>query len=173
MTLDYRYRAFSVTKLKRTSTHLGQYQYPNIYVVENCLRIIIHTVLTNQLGPDWWFSVASRKLRDSACYTKKKNAERIIRDRRHVKPGGHRIYYTLFTGLLEILNGQAHIFRTYIKRFDEYYVRLEKMVHSRNLVCHSNYPGAFDRRVIKDVAKRTDGILKEIAERGLPLTPPP
>lgn len=61
---DFRTRPFSLGAVNASGASLGRTAYRKLYAIENILRVVIHSVLTAQIGPDWWAFEVDPDLQD-------------------------------------------------------------------------------------------------------------
>ena len=59
---DFRNHAFDTNRVKAAGKDMGGKVYPKLYAIENLIRIVVHTVLTVQLGNNWWSLTADPAL---------------------------------------------------------------------------------------------------------------
>ena len=172
MSLDFRNQPFSIQRINRTAKQIGCFAYPKLYFIENLLRIIINSVLSIQIGPNWWFSAASPRLKKRANGVRISYQERQALRPGHALPGDHDIYYVYFSNLIEIIREHAHHFRPVITNIDNLIADVDIAVNGRNLVCHMNYPGEYDRRKVTNLHKKSLLVIEEIRRKGIPIEVP-
>jgi hypothetical protein len=64
---DYRNFNWDIFVLTSYGKELGKNYYWKIYVSENIIRIIIHSVLKVQVGPNWWNHVVDPNIQRTAA----------------------------------------------------------------------------------------------------------
>jgi len=169
---DFRNKPFSIQRINSTGKQIGDYSYPKLFFIENFLRIIINSVLSIQIGPNWWGSAASPNLQKSANRIRIKYQERQALRAGHALPGNHDIYYVYFPNLIEIIREHAHHFRLVISNIDNLIADVDVVVNGRNLVCHMNYPSEYDKRKITELQKTSLSVIDEIRKKGIPILVP-
>jgi hypothetical protein len=109
----------------------------NAYVAfaafENSVRALISNVLLEQVGPGWWDSCVSEKIRTRA-EQKRQDEEKI---RWHVQRGGDPINYTLMGDLVSILRQNWIHFEPYIPSIEWAASLIDVLERSRNVIMHS------------------------------------
>jgi len=141
---DFRLRPFDSTRVEASGKFVGRSVYWKLYYIENAFRVIINSVLSVQIGPDWWDTAVDEKIR--------KDAERFKRDYLsrpwHAAPGSHGIYYVHLRDLVEIMRANSNLFLLIIPEIDQWMARIEQLRLPRNIVGHMNYPSHIDRQRI-------------------------
>ncbi|MGO9573964.1 MAG: hypothetical protein ACLPTQ_06490, partial [Terriglobales bacterium] len=142
--------------------------YWKLYAVENTLRVVINSVLSAQINPNWWPTAADPRLisnvaRFRAQYTAKP---------RHASPGGHDIYLVFLSDLNQIIRINSHQFRPLIPDIDRWIARLEGIRLPRNLVGHMNFPNHYDRQRIDNTYDKLPALLSRLRNRGIPILIP-
>ncbi len=137
---DFRAFPFDAGRITRSGKSLGRQTYWKLYAIENIFRVLIHSVLSAQIKPDWWTYAVDATIQDKAkrfkvSYTKKSW---------HGKPGLHDIYYLDLKDLNEIIRANAHLFDPVVPSLDRWMVLIEDLRLPRNVVAHMNFPTATD-----------------------------
>ncbi len=143
-TADYRKKPFGLTHVKNSGAYLGRKPYSKLYLIENVLRVIIHSVLSAQLNPRWWDSAVDQRIKDQVERFKQ---DYLLRPW-HTKPGRHGIYYTQLKHLSEIIRANRNQLDPLIPDVDQWMTTIEHIRLPRNIVGHMNYPNRADRRLI-------------------------
>src|SRR5689334_15572658 len=103
---DFRNYSYRSDRIDRCGRDIGSKLYWKLYAVENTIRIVIHSVLTAQFGPNWWTAAVDPKIvakasRFRATYVaKQKNAN----------PGLSDIHLVFLSDLTDILRVNNHLF---------------------------------------------------------------
>src|SRR5574337_1089122 len=121
---------FAVRRVDSSGRFLGRTAYFRLYVIENLVRVLIHSVLTVQLKSNWWTVAVDPKIQ---AYAKARRSQ--YRPPWHTKAGSHDIYNAYLQELNDIIRANSHHFRTPIPDIDAWLVRLEMMPPPRNIVC--------------------------------------
>src|SRR5207302_9369038 len=116
-----------------------------LYAAENLLRVLIHTVLSAQLGADWWLLATTKKMRDDAENARKRYEEHPW----HGTAGGHPIYFTYLSTLSKIMDANKNHFDPVVADIDDWIVQIERIVLPRNLIGHMNWLTATDKNRIQ------------------------
>lgn len=123
---------------------VGSSDYWKLYFVENVFRILIHSILSVQIGRDWWDIAVDKGIRGDVEKARRRYSRRPLL----TSPGSHGIYYTYLWNLAEIMRANSHIFLPVVADVDQWVVRIEQIVLPRNIVGHMNYPNHGDRQSI-------------------------
>ena len=136
--------SFSVTSVKDSGLSIGKKIYWKLYAVENFYRMIIHSILVAQIGPNWWSTAVDQTIQGKAHQFKQKYLKRPW----HTLPGTHDIYYIDLTDLNEIVRANSNLFSYLIPDIHEWIVRVETLRLPRNVVAHMNFPNGIDEKRI-------------------------
>jgi hypothetical protein len=143
--------------------------FSKLYAIENLTRVLIHSVLNVQVGPDWWDKAVDKKTRDGAERFKARYAAKPW----HGQPGGHGLYYLGLPDLNEIIRVQAHVIRHVVPEIDHLMVQLELIREPRNIVCHMNWPTKADAARVDVLLNDVEAHIGRLAKAGkVPLVVP-
>jgi hypothetical protein len=151
--LDFRTKPLSLNAIADCGRYSGRISYWRLYVIENVVRVITHSVLTVQIGPKWW-TVAVSPWIDK----KVQGVKADYRSQPHrANPGNHDIYYLFLPDLTKIISTHAGLFNPIIPEIDTWIARLESIRLPRNIVGHMNWPNNKDRsdvdRLYRDIKR--------------------
>jgi hypothetical protein len=166
--VDYRTLPFSVESVNASGLSLGRTAYRKLYAIENTLRVIIHSVLTAQIGPGWWEFAVDPKFRKKVSDVR--DGYRDLLGRAPV--GRHDLYYTFLPDLNRIIRPNAHLFPPAVPDVDEWIVRIERLRLPRNLVGHANWPTAAAARTIQRTHEAARAAVQSVTQSGIPLLVP-
>jgi len=138
---DFRVHAFDTKKVDTTGKDLGNKVYWKLYAIENMIRVVVHSVLTVQIGKDWWEKAATPDLKKAVARRKKDYGNSPW----HTKPGKHEVYYIYLSDLTKILTTHSPHFQPQIQDIDQWTARLEQVRLPRNIVGHMNWLADTDR----------------------------
>ena len=141
---DFRNKPFAINEVKNSGGYVGRTSYAKLYLIENVLRVIIHSVLCAQLDANWWSTAVGETIRKDVEKFKK----RYIRRPWHTKPGSHDIYYTQLGHLSEIMRSNRIHFDPIVTDLDQWVVEIERLRLPRNIVAHINLPNTTDSKRI-------------------------
>ena len=51
---DFKKYSFHPSRIDRCGRHIGSKLYWKLYAIENTIRVVIHSVLSAQIGNQWW-----------------------------------------------------------------------------------------------------------------------
>ena len=167
-TPDFRRARFDLQKLDRTARYVGRTSYVKLYGLENILRVVVHTILSVQIGPDWWELAADPRIRAQASRFKIRYAAQPW----HSEQGRHPIYYTFLSDLAEIMRANRAFLEPVLPEIDGWVARIEQVRLPRNVVGHMNYPDANDRKRIAVMYEDARRLSSHLAARGIVLEIP-
>jgi hypothetical protein len=167
---DFRSHPFDVDRVDVAGKDVGRKVYWKLYAIENLMRIIIHSVLTVQIGKDWWNVVADPDLKKDIAQMMRSYANRPW----HSRPGKHEVYYIYLSTLTKIMTSNSAQFQPHIPDVDAWTAQLEQIRRPRNIVGHMNWLTDVDRQRI-DVchADVRQLVAKLAASATVPLIVPP
>ena len=165
---DFRESAFAPPRLDQCAKFVGRTAYWKLYAIENIFRVVVHTVLSAQLGRGWWDLAVNPTIRSLAERRRQNYAQKPW----YSSPGPHDIYYTLLAELNEIIRANSDLFRPVVPDVDQWIVGLESLRLPRNVVGHMNYPGRNDQKRIDVFYEDCKKLVAQIAASGLPLVIP-
>lgn len=157
--VDFRTRAFAGVNVDASGRDLGRKVYWKLYVIENLIRVVVHSILTAQVGPNWWASSVSTDLQRQVTRFKSRYAKQPW----HSPPGQHDIYYTFLSDLSEIIRAHSHLFLPLIPDIDQWMARIEQILLPRNIVGHMNWLSATDRQRIDVFYADLHALIKHLA----------
>lgn len=166
---DFRGYAWDPSRVSASGRYLGRQVYWKLYSIENSARVLLHSVLTVQVGSDWWAVCVDPNIRGRIKTFQADYAGRPW----HGTPGRHEIYYAHLTHLATILRTNSHLFTPFIPDVDEWILRIEQIRLPRNITGHMNWLGAIDKQRIDVFHSDFEALMAElVANRGLvPLIP--
>lgn len=162
---DFRSGPFAVARVESCGRDVGRRSYWKLYAIENLLRVVIHSVLTAQVGSHWW-TLVDPDLQNAVAgkmilYGKKPQ---------HSTPGKHEIYYTYLSDLNKLIADHRHLFIVHIADIDQWIGRIELIRTPRNIVGHMNWPHAADRDRIDDFYDEFQTVVKALGRLGSGIT---
>lgn len=160
-TSDFRRYVFSARRVDASGKDIGRRVYWKLYAIENLFRVIVHSILRLQIGPDWWDVAVDPAIKGSVRSIKAQYAKRPL----HSMPGRHEVYYTFLSGLSKIITANSHLFRPIIPDIDQWIERIERVRLPRNIVGHMNWPHKADRRLIDDLHCDLHQLVQRLAQR--------
>lgn len=143
-TSDFRNYAFDTKRITFSGKDIGAKVYSKLYAIENLVRILVHSVLTAQLGPNWWAVAADPQLQKDVVKRMASYGNRPW----HSTPGKHEVYYIYLSDLTKILTSNSAQFLPLIPDVDQWTARLEQIRLPRNIVGHMNWLTVVDRNRI-------------------------
>lgn len=165
---DFRNLSFKLERIDRCGRHVGSKLYWKLYSVENTVRIAVHSILSAQLGANWWAlavspTIMSKATRFRAAYAAKpKNAS----------PGISDIHLIFLGDLTEIIRANSNLFLPIVPDTHNWISTLEAIRVPRNLVGHMNFPNAFDRHAIDSAFAQLPSLLANLALHGVSVLVP-
>jgi len=141
---DFRTFVFDTSRVDASGRHLGRRIYWKLYAIENIVRVVVHSVLSAQIGPNWWGVAVDPGIQ---AQVKGRIADYAQRPW-HSTPGRHEIYYVLLSDLNKIMTANSHLFTPHVPHIDQWIARIEQVRLPRNIVGHMNWLSTTDRNRI-------------------------
>jgi hypothetical protein len=163
--IDFRTLPLHVTSIGQCGQYLGRSAYWKLYVIENAFRIIVHSVLSAQIGPHWLSVSISPKKKKKIQDIKSDHAQK----QSHNLPGSHDIYYLFLTDLSRIIFNRINLFQIVIPDINQWIIRLESIRIPRNLTGHMNWLNPYDESVIDQTYKDTKVLMRQLSQGKVPL----
>jgi hypothetical protein len=165
---DFRGYSFLPARIDRCGRHVGSKLYWKLYAIENTLRVVIHSVLTVQVGPNWWHVAVGPNLVVKASKVRASYAAKP----KNANPGINDIHLLFLSDLTEILRVNSHLFLPVIPDTNIWIGTLEAIRVPRNLVGHMNFPNAFDKTAIDSAYLQLPLLLRHLATNSVPVLIP-
>ncbi len=160
---DFRNFSFSQPRIERCGRHVGRYSYWKLYAIENLLRVILHSVLSAQIGPTWWTVAVDPNTQKIALRFRQMYARRPW----HTLPGRHDIYYVFLSDLNNIMRANSNLFLPVIPDVDQWITNIEGVRLPRNVVGHMNFPNQADRQRIDRLHQDFAALVTRLEQSGL------
>lgn len=165
---DFRKYSFLPMRIDRCGRDVGRKSYWKLYAIENTIRIVIHSVLSIQIGPNWWATAVNPKIAAKAQGFRASYAAKP----RNASPGAHDIYLVFLNDLTEIIRANSNLITPIIPSTSFWITTLEGIRIPRNLVGHMNFPNAFDRTAIDNAYAQLPSLIGHLTARGIPIDIP-
>lgn len=157
--LDFRRFAFQPNRIARCGKHVGANLYWKLYAIENTIRIVLHSILSAQLNPNWWAVAVDPRIARRA-----QNFRRNYTiNPQNASPGIHDIHLTFLSDLTEIMRANSHLISPVVPTTNQWIVTLEGIRIPRNLVGHMNFPNAYDRHAIDAAYAQLPSLLANLS----------
>jgi hypothetical protein len=165
---DFKKYSFHPSRIDRCGRHIGSKLYWKLYAIENTIRVVIHSVLTAQIGAQWWAAAVDPKIVKRAQGFRSGYAARP----QNANPGVHDIHLVFLSDLTLIIRANNNLFVSVVPNTNHWIVTLEAIRVPRNLVGHMNYPNAFDRNAIDSAYSQLPALLQHLTARNVPIEIP-
>lgn len=165
---DFRNSAFKPARIDRCGRHIGSKLYWKLYAIENTIRIVINSVLTDQLGANWWRIAVDPDVISKAARFRSHYAARP----RNASPGFTDIHLVFLSDLTDILRANSHQFIPLVPSTNNWITALESIRVPRNLVGHMNFPNTFDKAAIDSTYAQLPTLMSELSTNGVPILIP-
>lgn len=152
---------FSLEEVNKSGRNVGRTVYWKLYAIENLYRVIIHSILSVQIRPNWWPTAVDVPIQNKA----KDFKQRYLRRPWHTVPGQHYIYYIGLYDLNEIARANLNLFDPIVTDMDQWIVKVETVRLPRNVVAHMNFPNKIDRGRIDTLYKDFTELIKTVGSR--------
>ena len=165
---DFRKHSFSSDRIGQCGRFVGSKLYWKLYAIENSFRIVIHSVLTAQMGVNWWALAVEPKVAKKAADRRAAYAARPS----NASPGTSDIHLLYLSELTNILRASSHEFTRIVPDTNNWIITLESIRVPRNLVGHMNFPNAFDKAAIDSAYSQLPSLLGHLSVHNVPLLIP-
>src|SRR5437588_8941574 len=102
--VDFRTQPLDVSRLDASGKDVGRKSYWRLFTIENLARILLHSVLSVQIGLDWLDNAVDPDIRGRVGRSQNDYA----RQPWHTNPGGPEVYFTQLPDLTRILRTNSH-----------------------------------------------------------------
>jgi hypothetical protein len=160
---------FDWMRVDAAGKNVGKDTYWKLYAIENTVRVLVHSILSQQVNANWWAVVADPKIQGDVKRRRKGYSSQPW----HSTPGKHDVYYIFLSELGKIIASNSHLFRPHIKDIDNWVMRLEQIRLPRNIVGHMNWLTAVDRKRIDVVHSDLRLLTQKLMASGTMLSVPP
>ncbi len=165
---DFRNSSFRLDRIDRCGRYVGSKLYWKLYAIENTIRIVVNSVLTLQLGANWWTVAVDPDVVRTASRFRVHYAARP----KNASPGILDIHLIFLSDLTEILRANSHQFLPLIADTNNWITALEAIRVPRNLVGHMNFPNAFDKAAIDSAYAQLPSLVNQLTTHGVPILIP-
>jgi hypothetical protein len=165
---DFRNFVFDPNRVDAAGKDVGHKVYWKLYAIENLVRVIVHSVLSAQVGNNWWVNAVDPTIKDNVQRRKTDYAKQPW----HSPPGMHDIYYAFLSDLSKIIATNSHLFIPVISDIDAWIARIEQVRLPRNIVGHMNWPNKVDRQRIDVVYADLHQLVQRLSGSGTNLIIP-
>jgi len=165
---DFRNASFKLERIDRCGRYIGSKLYWKLYAIENTVRIVTNSVLTQQIGPNWWNLAVDPNVVLKAARFRAHYAARP----RNASPGVQDIHLIFLSDLTEILRANSHQFLPVVADIYNWIATLEAIRVPRNLVGHMNFPNAFDKAAIDSAFSQLPSLMTQLTTNGVPILIP-
>ena len=106
-----------------------------MYFVENTLRVTINSILSIEIGKNWWDVAVDFNIR-----TKVERFKSQYKGSKLPTIGRHGLYFIGLGDLNEIVRANANLIQPIVPDIQDWIVRIEQLRLPRNYVAHMNHP---------------------------------
>ena len=165
---DFRQFAFQPDRIARCGRNIGAGVYWKLYAIENTIRIVIHSILSVQISPNWWTEAVDQNI--------VRNAQRFRRSYiakpQNASPGTHDIHLVFLSDLTEIIRANRNLIAPVVPTTDQWILTLEGIRLPRNLVGHMNFPNTYDRSAVDAAYAHLPALLAHLTAFPIPIIIP-
>jgi hypothetical protein len=147
---------FDVDGVSKNGRFIGRSIYWKLYFVENVLRVIINSVLSAQISPDWWEVAVGKKIKDKVEWVRGD----YLANPWHTYPGKHGIYYVYLPDLGDIIRDYADLFFPVMPDIDDWVGKIEQIRLPRNVVGHMNFISTGDKTRIDSMYDECEKLVR-------------
>jgi hypothetical protein len=162
---DFRQLAFQPERIARCGRNIGAKVYWKLYAIENTIRIVLHSVLSVQVSPNWWSLAVDARIVGNAQRYRRNYAA----NPHNAAPGAHDIHLTFLSDLAEIMRANSHLISPVVPMTNQWILTLEGIRVPRNLVGHMNFLNSFDRGAIDAAYAQLPSLLAQLSRSPHPI----
>ena len=166
--VDFRTASFDPAKVDASGKDVGRKVFWKLFAIENAVRVLVHSVLSAQIGPGWWATAVDTRIQGNIARVQADYAASPW----HTQPGRHELYFTFLTDLNEIIRANSNLFVPIIPDIAQWIARLEQVRLPRNVVGHMNWPSATDRQRIDVAHADIQALLRQLSQAGVTMLIP-
>ncbi|MGD0292878.1 MAG: hypothetical protein ABSB30_03410 [Terracidiphilus sp.] len=155
---DFRNYSFLPARVDRCGRNVGAKLYWKLYAIENTIRVVIHSVLSVQIGANWWNVAVDQDIAARAQAFRRNYAARP----QNANPGIHDIHLVYLRDLTEIIRANSNFFTPIVPNTNHWITILEGIRIPRNLVGHMNFPNTFDGMAIESAYAQLNLLLDDL-----------
>lgn len=165
---DFRNYSFGSARIDRCGRRVGSRLYWKLYAIENTIRIVIHSVLTVQINPNWWTVAVDPDVVKQAAKRRRGYAARPS----NANPGLSDIHLVFLSDLTDIMRANSHLFTPVVPDTNNWIATLESIRVPRNLVGHMNFPNSFDSATIDSAYSQLPTLMEQLSIHNVPVLIP-
>lgn len=165
---DFRSQIWDPSRVDASGKYMGRQVYWKLYSIENLARVLIHSILSAQVGANWWDLCVDPGIRNSIMHFQADYQGKPW----HGSPGRHQLYYAHLTHLGKIMLTNSHLLQPLVPDIDQWIVRVEQVRLPRNIAAHMNWLDSNDRKRIDVFHADIKALLAQVAANGLQLLVP-
>lgn len=165
---DFRAHVWDPARVDAAGKYVARQVYWRLYAIENLARVLIHSVLTVQVGADWWQLSVDPGIQKGVTGRQAGYQGKPW----HGTPGKHEVYYAHLSELARIMLTNSHLFAPVIPDIDQWILRIEQIRLPRNIAGHMNWLDAIDRKRIDVFHSDFQALLRQLGTTGLQLQIP-
>jgi len=166
--VDYRTKPYHFARVGDSGKYLGRVAYWKLYVLENSIRVVLHSVLSVQIDPAWWTKAADNDIQKNARKARRQYSNKP----QHTSPGIHDIYFVYLSDLTKIMRQNSHLLAPVVPDVDKWVVRLEAIRIPRNIVGHMNWLNEHDKKLINSTYFELKALMKRLSRTGITIEIP-
>lgn len=155
---DYRTIPFSIASVNKSGRNVGKVVYWKLYAIENYYRVLLHSILSAQIDPNWWQLAVDPKIQSKASGFRQQYIARPW----HTSPGSHDIYYLDLKDLNEIARVNSNLLQPIIPDIDAWMAKIESIRLPRNIVAHMNFPNNKDKKRIDIIFSDIENLMQTL-----------
>jgi hypothetical protein len=156
-----RARVFAIPKVAANGRDIGKVIYWKLFVVENLVRVALHSVMSLELGAGWLEEVAGPDLKKKITWRREDYGDNPW----NTKPGAHDLYYLDLKDLGELVRSHSHLFKPILTNIDHLVGEIERCRLPRNVVAHMSSPSEIDRKRIDVLHADISKAVEELASK--------
>lgn len=163
---DFRiFAEFTQPRVSQSGKIIGSRVYWKLYAVENLLRVLIDSILSiNSPEPNLWEGNVILRNDQLERIEKEKEKQRALKWKS--TRGEHPLYYLSLKELGKIIRDtEVSLVPPLAPDDREALIQdIEKIVHSRNVVAHMNFPSKDDESIINNLYRKIVSLIRRLED---------
>lgn len=145
---DFRNKPYNLNSIVFSGKYSGNRFYYKLFIIENLIRIILHTILTNESPStsNWWNDCVPNYLKKPW----------------HRRSPHHGVYHLFLKDLIDILRRNRPLIEPHVSNFNELILEIELFNNARRKIAHTKYLNADDLDKLDNLYSRTKSLIKKI-----------
>lgn len=148
---DFRNKSYSINNLITSGKYSGNRFYYKLFVIENMIRIFIHTILENDNPTvlEWWDELVPNRLKKTW----------------HSMSSHHGIYHIFLNDLNSLIIENRPLIEPYVDNLDDLILEIELFNDVRRKIAHTKFLNTNDIKKLDELYIKSKKIIDEISKK--------